>query len=373
MIHFINEGGNSELKNRKFVMGKGIVKHLQNTLQNYDGDKTIEGYKRLNNLLQMDSITYNEMKRLKNFFDTYQGTPDNPTFILNGGEIMQNWVNNTLNSATSAIRDIKQDKKDMGMENAFIKKHHKNLQTSKPTQAKFNTQNIEQNLNNNDNIKYENKQHIIYLSEKQVQLLKEAASKKFSLEELSNIPSFKGRYQYCLQNLGPTQGRGSSRVIFQLDDNRILKLALNNKGIAQNDAEDDGYLQQIGITPKIYDNDNDYKWLVSEFVLPAKPQDFKECIGLTFDEFCKFIQTAFKERFGKRSYGTTYTYEEYCELLENNETCYDFDDYIGNFEPPMGDLLRIANYGMVKRYNNVEIVLLDSGLTQDIWNNYYKR
>ena len=55
MLHFINEGGNSELKNRKFVLSKGIKKHLMSILKNYNGDKTIEGYKRLNNLLQNSS------------------------------------------------------------------------------------------------------------------------------------------------------------------------------------------------------------------------------------------------------------------------------------------------------------------------------
>lgn len=68
MIHFINEGGNSELKHRVFPLSKGIKKHLIDTLRNYRGDKTIEGYKRLNNLLSMtNGISYSEMKRLKNF------------------------------------------------------------------------------------------------------------------------------------------------------------------------------------------------------------------------------------------------------------------------------------------------------------------
>lgn len=375
MIHLLTEDGNKELKNRTFSLGKGIRKHLTSILQSYDGDKTIEGYKRLNNLLSMDSISYNEMKRLKNFFDNYKGTNNNIIYLLNGGDEMKNWVNNTLNSATTAIRDIKQHKKDMGMENAFIKKHHKNktVKPSKPTQTQFQTNNISQKISNNNEIKFENKQRVIYISEAQYNLLKEAASSSFSLEKLSQINSFKERYNYCLQELGPTQGRGSSRVVFQLDDEKVLKLALNNKGIAQNQAEDDGYLQNIGLTPKIYQNDTDYKWLVSEYVLPAKPQDFKQCIGLSFEDFCTFIRTSFKLRFNTRTFNSTFSEEQYCDLVENNECCYNFDDYIGNFEPPIGDLLRIANYGMVKRNGQIDIVLLDSGLTTEIFNNYYKR
>ena len=83
MIHFINEGGNSELKHRVFPLSKGIKKHLIDPLRNYRGDKTIEGYKRLNNLLSTtNGISYSEMKRLKNFFDNYQGTDKSVEFLL---------------------------------------------------------------------------------------------------------------------------------------------------------------------------------------------------------------------------------------------------------------------------------------------------
>ena len=91
MLHLLVEG-NSELKNRSFKIPKEVRELLQNTLDNYNGDKTIDGYKRLNNLLSMDTISYQEMKRIKNFFDNYGGTDKSAEFILNGGEQMKNWV-----------------------------------------------------------------------------------------------------------------------------------------------------------------------------------------------------------------------------------------------------------------------------------------
>ena len=73
MLHIITES-NKELKNRVFPLPDGVRKILQKTLEEYNGDKTIEGYKRLNNILDMNNISYNEMKRIKNFFDNYKGT-----------------------------------------------------------------------------------------------------------------------------------------------------------------------------------------------------------------------------------------------------------------------------------------------------------
>ena len=67
MLHILTE--NNELKNRRFPIPDGVRKILQQTLSNYNGDKTIDGYKRLNNLLSTDTISFQELKRIKNFFD----------------------------------------------------------------------------------------------------------------------------------------------------------------------------------------------------------------------------------------------------------------------------------------------------------------
>lgn len=156
MIHLIYEG-NSELNNRRFMIPDGVRKYLQSTLDSYNGSKTIDGYKRLNNLLSEESLSYLEMKRIKNFFDNYAGTDKSDEFILNGGEPMKTWVNNILNTATTAIRDFKQAKKDAGFKNAFRKPHEKQRQIkkNKPTVAKIKTNNMNRGIVDNDSIKFE--------------------------------------------------------------------------------------------------------------------------------------------------------------------------------------------------------------------------
>lgn len=162
MIHIISES--NELRNRVFRLPDGIRKNLQNILNNYKGDKGQKGYKRLNNLLNGDSISYLEMKRLKNFFDNYQGSPKSTEFILNGGEPMKLWVNNTLYTATKSIRDYKYAMKSAGIKNAFIRAHNKERQIrkNKPTQVKFQTNNASGNIYNDAFAKYEAKSHKRY-------------------------------------------------------------------------------------------------------------------------------------------------------------------------------------------------------------------
>lgn len=173
MLYLLNED-NSELRNKTFPIPDGVRNMLQSILNNYNGDKTIDGYKRLNNLLSSDCITYQDMKRIKNFFDNYQGTDKSAEFILNGGQQMKNWVNSTLGQATKAIKDFKQAKKDAGINNAFRKPHEKDRQNhkkNKPTQTKFNVSN-QNMLDNNVMHYYESKKRVICITEEQLKLLK---------------------------------------------------------------------------------------------------------------------------------------------------------------------------------------------------------
>lgn len=374
MLHLLVEE-NSALKNRTFPIPDGVRDMLQSTLNNYNGDKTVDGYKRLNNLLSSDTITYQDMKRIKNFFDNYQGTDKSAEFILNGGEAMKNWVNSTLNQATKAIEDFKQAKKDAGISNAFRKPHEKDRQNhkkNKPTQVKFNTKNLGQKMIDNDALHYnESKKKTICITEEQSKMLKEAMDDVFSLETLSSLTSFNARLKYCTQHLGRHIGKGSSRITFQMDDEKVLKLAWNKKGVAQNEEEERAFGDDI--FPKVYESDRYSNWLVSEFVLPAKAQDYKHCFGLTFDEFVGFLHASGRYRFGRR-YWNEMEEEDWVHLLETNEDLAAFDEYIGNYGyVVIGDMCRMCNYGLTKRNGQAHIVLLDSGFTEDVWNNYYKR
>lgn len=382
MLYILTEG-NKELKNRKFPIPKGIKKMLVSTFENYNGDKTIDGYKRLNNLIQTDAVSYLEMKRLKNFFDHYTGTNKSMEYILNGGDNMKMWVNNTLNTATKAVHDFKQAKKDAGISNAFIKSHEKNRQSKKknnPTISKFSTKNANQKMLDNSILRYESihkpNKVIIITEAQQRKLIREAKKDTFSLDVLSSLRSFSKRMAYCIEQLGGYIGKGTSRAVFQIDDEKVLKLAINEKGIAQNDAEVMTSNYSDWIMTKVFNSDQNGFWIISEFVLPAKSQDFEHCLGLNFNDFCKFIETSHQERQNTRyrSSWNRFTNEEYEELLENNEDLAMFDTFLGdNPDYPVGDLKRISSYGLAKRDGYDTIVLLDSGATDDVIRQYYSR
>lgn len=210
-----------------------------------------------------------------------------------------------------------------------------------------------------------------------VRRINEAADSQFSLKELSSLTSFRQRLMYCTKHLGMTIGNGSSRVVFQVNDQLCLKLAKNQKGVAQNQLEGEAYKERYDCMPKVYEKDDNDLWIVCEYVLPAKANDFQHCLGISWADFQAYIGSCFDE-YNPRKYRGYRGYpvmddERFYELKEENEQLYDFADYMFDYQPPIGDMLRLANYGMVRRYNQDMIVLLDHGLSEEIFDQYYKR
>ena len=90
-----------------------------------DADENIEGFKRNQELQQQEFIDYKQLKRIKNFFDNFKGNQKEPSFILNGGTVIKNWVNNELRKMRDGIKTTKTNKMNAGMQNQFIEPHEK--------------------------------------------------------------------------------------------------------------------------------------------------------------------------------------------------------------------------------------------------------
>ena len=88
-------------------------------------DENTEGFKRNQELQQQNFIDYKQMKRIKNFFDNFQGHQDDPSFVLNGGVVIKNWINNELRKMRDGIKTTKTNKMNAGMQNQFISPHEK--------------------------------------------------------------------------------------------------------------------------------------------------------------------------------------------------------------------------------------------------------
>lgn len=68
-----------------------------------NADANTEGFNRNRRLQAATQIGYPELKRIKNFFDTYKGNPQDAPFILNGENKMKDFVNSILSGARQSL------------------------------------------------------------------------------------------------------------------------------------------------------------------------------------------------------------------------------------------------------------------------------
>ena len=113
------EKGKIEFPEEKRELMKVCAQKVKNA------DTNTEGFNRNQELQTQKTIDYKQLKRIKNFFDSFKGNENDPSFILNGGFEMNAWVTNELRRMSEFSELTNRNKMDTGMQNAFIKPHEK--------------------------------------------------------------------------------------------------------------------------------------------------------------------------------------------------------------------------------------------------------
>ena len=115
---------NQLLKNRSYQIPKDLEKHLRDTLQQYGQYKNVDGYKRLNSLLDPDYnkrsdyskngeklISHSDLTTIDHDLRHMSKNPNDLTRILNGGDEMANFARNTLNRERTQVEPVLKQKK----------------------------------------------------------------------------------------------------------------------------------------------------------------------------------------------------------------------------------------------------------------------
>lgn len=190
----------------------------------------------------------------------------------------------------------------------------------------------------------------------------------FSLEDLKEMtPPKAAKYaQQHLQKLG----KGSSRIALAVDTNKVLKVALNAKGIAQNEVEADVGRHYDCVT-QVFDADySGNTWIEVERARKARADDFKRLTGMTFKQLSEIIWYTHQRRATKYN-GTPPPAPAVYDPENPLVAC--VTDMMVNYDMPAGDLMRPSHWGVVKRMDGEHIVLIDFGLTNKVYDEHYSR
>jgi hypothetical protein len=108
---------NKDLYGQQIQLPKEIMEYLE-TCFNYttNSDSNTEGYNRNQELRDTGYVTYQQLGRIKNWFDNYSGDGKDAPYILNGADYMKSWVDNTLESMRNSDGMTKQVRQDYNPE-----------------------------------------------------------------------------------------------------------------------------------------------------------------------------------------------------------------------------------------------------------------
>lgn len=126
---------NKDLYGEKVELPEDVVGYLQQCFDAAkNADESIEGYKRNKELRDSGHVTYQQLKRMKNWFDSFNGHENELPFILNGGHYVKGWVDKTLGSMRDEI-DLSKKVKSPVLPNQYITPHEKNKDLSSMNRA----------------------------------------------------------------------------------------------------------------------------------------------------------------------------------------------------------------------------------------------
>lgn len=214
----------------------------------------------------------------------------------------------------------------------------------------------------------------------------------------------KSQVEYARKNLEAI-GQGSGRNVFILSSRYALKVAKNSRGIAQNKSEIELSKNPIfkDSLPKIYKVGENASYIVVDIVRPLKRyMEFKDLTGIDWTSFEKIlwtyrrvrsadnIKTSIEEQIEKYEYNIK-NYEEVGRSKEGNrftpeklkklvkELTISLEDLskpfmediiflLDNSDLVVGDLFIIGHWGKTP---DGRVVLLDYGLTEEIFDTHY--
>ena len=197
----------------------------------------------------------------------------------------------------------------------------------------------------------------------------------FDMEMFKSLGSHAGRNRYAAEHLQKL-AQGSSRIVYKIDDEKVLKLAKNDKGIAQNGTEiswgNDSYFGSV--LAKVFDSDDRDLWVEMELARKINKSEFKKLTGFDIYDVGMYLRIADERNKGRKP-GFSMDPELYAKIDED-EFIREVFDFSQSADIEVGDFGQVSSYGIVKRDGHRglgTLVITDYGLTRDVYSTHYEK
>lgn len=203
---------------------------------------------------------------------------------------------------------------------------------------------------------------------KEDELMSEDYPQDFDWEYFKSLRNLKDIVKYATSKLGRPK-KGSSRLTFLIDDDKVLKVAYNQVGLSQNRIEGDYYIKgYYDVVAKVLEKSPQDIWVEMERVKPLRSDSL---IRRYLDGYTLYELRDYLNQYGLadvKNDGQDKIFEE----LRNNEFVNEIEDLKNSFDLLVGDITRIGSWGMVKRDGKEVPVLFDYGISKRDFEKYYQ-
>jgi hypothetical protein len=151
--------------------------------------------------------------------------------------------------------------------------------------------------------------------------------------------------------------------VYLTGSDTVIKLAKNDRGIAQNAAEGDTDMKSKYLNPIISQAKN-HSWIETHYLDKITEKDFEDMTGLKFDDFGESIRYGLKDVSGN----TDKEKPENFSKVEKSDIYKEVKRFGERFKLMPGDLARISSWGK----KDGKPVLIDAGLTASVYTEYYE-
>ena len=185
---------------------------------------------------------------------------------------------------------------------------------------------------------------------------------KTVLSNIENLETYTARKNYAERNLKHLSS-GSARIVYLTPGETIVKLAKNDKGIAQNKAEANPEMKSKYLN-KILSCAKNFAWCEVPYLEKITEKQFEEMTGLKFNDFGDAIRYGLKDISGNADKEKPENFDK----VAQSDIYKELKDIGEKFKLLPGDMARISSWGS----KDGRPVLIDAGLTRDIYDEFYE-
>jgi hypothetical protein len=185
---------------------------------------------------------------------------------------------------------------------------------------------------------------------------------KTVLQNIERLETYQARKKYAERNLKHLSS-GSSRVVLT-SGTSVIKLAKNDKGLAQNEAETKASKIASKAINKVLSHAKNFAWIEVPIVKKLTESRFLELTDIEFEDFGEALRYNLKNISGN----TQLKKPKHYDTVSKSALFIELAKVAKSLDLMPGDLARVSSYGE----KDNEPILIDCGLSKQVFKDYYE-